>query len=329
MQLYDQIYGQAVIEEPVLLALLNSPPVQRLHGVLQHGISGLIGLTAPITRFEHSVGAMLLVRALDAGLQEQIAALLHDVSHTAFSHVIDYVFDDHQNQSYHEEVKEAYLRNTELPQLLADHGYDWRDFLHEEPYTLLEQPAPRLCADRLDYFLRDSIALELASQADVNNVLQHLVVHEERIVMDDVDAARWLAYTFIAADKASWANFREVALYELTARAIRRALDTGFINTDQLWLVDHELWRLLHSAEDAQIQQYLALVTTETQFAWDEAQPTFWVSTKLRSIDPDIRLDDGRVAPLSAIDGAFETYRRQYHNQRQEPWPVRVIPAHL
>jgi HD superfamily phosphohydrolase len=34
---------------------------------------------------------MLLVRRLGASLEEQIAALLHDVSHTAFSHVIDSV----------------------------------------------------------------------------------------------------------------------------------------------------------------------------------------------------------------------------------------------
>ena len=146
--------------------------------------------------------------------------------------------------------------------------------------------------------------------------------------MDDIEAARWRAYPFIAADKASWANFREVALYELTARAIRRALDIGHINEGHLWLVDHELWRILHSAEDAQIQQNLALVNTETQFVWDETRPTFWVSTKLRSIDPDIRLANGRITPLSAIDGAFASYRRQYHDQRQEPWPVRVMPAH-
>lgn len=40
---------------------------------------------------------MLLNRQLDASMEEQIVALLHDVSHTAFSHVIDYVFDDHDN----------------------------------------------------------------------------------------------------------------------------------------------------------------------------------------------------------------------------------------
>ena len=37
---------------------------------------------------------MLLIKKLGGSVEEQIAGLLHDVSHTAFSHVIDYVFDN-------------------------------------------------------------------------------------------------------------------------------------------------------------------------------------------------------------------------------------------
>ena len=172
----DEVYGSVRIEEPVLLALMAGTAVQRLHGVLQHGISALIGITRPITRFEHSVGAMLLVRRMGAPLPEQIAALLHDVSHTAFSHVIDYVFDGHDSQSYHDEQKEAYLAQTDVPAILARYGYDWRDFLPEANFPLLEQPSPRLCADRLDYFLRDAQGLGVATAVDIQFALEHLVV---------------------------------------------------------------------------------------------------------------------------------------------------------
>jgi len=61
---------------------------------------------------------MLLVRRLGASLDEQIAALLHDVSHTAFSHVIDFVFNDHNGQSYHEEKKEEFVASTDIPTIL-------------------------------------------------------------------------------------------------------------------------------------------------------------------------------------------------------------------
>ena len=61
---YDTVYGEIEINEAVILDLMASEAMQRLRGVLQHGISGLIGITSPVTRFDHSVGVMILVRRL-------------------------------------------------------------------------------------------------------------------------------------------------------------------------------------------------------------------------------------------------------------------------
>ena len=92
MQYEDELYGKVEITEPLLLDLITSDAMQRTKGVSQHGITALIGVTPPFSRFVHSVGTMLLVRRLGANVNEQVAALLHDISHTAFSHVIDFVF---------------------------------------------------------------------------------------------------------------------------------------------------------------------------------------------------------------------------------------------
>jgi HD superfamily phosphohydrolase len=308
----------------VLLDLMSTQAMQRLRGVLQHGITALIGITPPVTRFDHSVGVLLLVRRLGGSLEEQIAALLHDVSHTAFSHVIDYVVDGHDSQSYHEEWKESHLLAGDVPEVLARHGYDWRDFLHEEDYPLLEQPAPRLCADRLDYFLRDSRDLGLSTADEIQHTLDHLSVHEGRLGVDDIEVARWLAYTFIAADKASWANFREVGVYEVTARAIKTALQLGAISEDDFWSTDEDLWRRLHAIDEDKLRQQLALISPGTRFAWDEVDPTFRVSTKLRTIDPDVLIDD-RWQPLSALDADFARYRADYLSSNSGKWPMRVI----
>lgn len=327
MQPYeDAVYGSVLISEPVLVELIASAAMQRLQGVLQHGISALIGLTQPITRFDHSVGAMLLVRRLHGSMLEQIAALLHDVSHTAFSHVIDYVFDGHDSQSYHDEKKETYLQGADIPAILAKYGYEWRDFLDEGAFPLLEQPAPRLCADRVDYFLRDAPGLGLSTAVDIQQVLAHLVVAAGRIAVNDIEVARWLGYTFIAADDASWANFREVGLYEITAQAIRRGLTLGVITEADFWLTDEPVWTRLHAADDAELQALLRHITAETRFVWDEQQPTFWVSTKLRTIDPDVVVN-GRLIPLSQLDPDFAAHRETYLASKAGKWPMRVLPV--
>jgi HD superfamily phosphohydrolase len=321
----DIVYGQVRIVEPVLLDLLASRAVQRLHGVLQHGITAIVGITRPTTRLEHSLGAMLLVRRLGADLHEQIAALLHDVSHTAFSHVIDYVYGEHDRQGYHEEHKEAFVARSDLPEILGRRGYDWHDLIHEENFPLLEQPAPALCADRLDYFLRDSLELDPSAPDRVPQVLGHLTTWDRRIVVDDLEVARWLAYTYIACDQASWANFREVGLYEVTARAIRTALHLGIIGEVDFWGTDAELWAKLNRGADPELCAQVALVSAGTRFVWDDAAPTFRVSTKVRTIDPAVLLD-GQVRPLSEVEPEFAAYREDYLTSKQGLWPMRVVP---
>jgi uncharacterized protein len=326
MDYQDTVYGAVTIDEPLLLDLLASEAMQRLRGVLQHGVTALIGITRPVTRFDHSAGAMLLVRRLGGSLEEQAAALLHDVSHTAFSHVVDYVFANHDAQSYHDDHKQRFVAQTDLPELLERYGYHWRDLLDEHAFALLEQPAPRLCADRLDYFLRDSLDLKLATPAAVSRALDSLAVHEGRIICNDLHCARWLAETYLAADEASWANFREVGLYELAAQAIRRALELGILVETDLWQEDAALWQRLQQIEDGVLQQSLCLVNAATRFVWDEEKPTFRVSTKLRTIDPDVLLPGGVVRPLSQLDADYARRRDAYLFQRGGLWPVRVIP---
>lgn len=324
MRYHDRIYGDFEIDQPVLLDLMQTRAMQRLHGVLQHGITGLIGITRPTSRFEHSLGVMGLVRRFGGPLEAQIAALLHDISHTAFSHVIDYVVDNHDHQSYHEDKKAWYVAQSDVPAVLVQHGIDLETVLHEEDFALLEQPAPRLCADRLDYFLRDSVDLELATLAEVHAALDHLIVADGRIVTNDVSVARWLAETYIAADRKSWANFREVGVYEVTARAIRTALKSGAITEADFWLTDAELWRKLCDIHDDDLQRQLALISPDTRFEWDDASPTFRVSTKLRTIDPDVLTDNGLFA-LSELDPDFARHRTAYLHDNTGKWPMRVV----
>ena len=324
MQYEDAIYGKVEITESVLQDVIASDAMQRLKGVSQHGITALLGITPPFSRFDHSLGAMLLVRRLGATINEQIAALLHDVSHTAFSHVIDFVFDDHSGQSYHEEKKEELLARSDIPAILERHGLDWRDFLDETRYSLLEQPSPALCADRLDYFLRDLQFLKLASPDEIRSSLTSLDVCNGIIAVKNTEAARWLAYTFIEADRASWSNFREVGLYQLTAEAIKAAQQHGLVTEADLWGSDAALWQKLQSAGMPAVSERVKLISPGTRFIWNETQPKFKVTTKVRSIDPPV-YDGSSLRPLSELDPEFARYRNAYLSDKQGPWPMDIV----
>lgn len=99
----DSVFGKFEVKEPVLIELLNSKAMQRLKMISQVGIPDKYYSYGCGSRYEHSLGVLFLLKKLDASLEEQVAGLLHDVSHTAFSHVADWVFGTKENENYQDD----------------------------------------------------------------------------------------------------------------------------------------------------------------------------------------------------------------------------------
>ncbi|CAG9951376.1 unnamed protein product, partial [Clonostachys rosea f. rosea IK726] len=135
----DEIHGDFTVTEPVLIELLHSPCLRRLVGVLQHGLSGFLAFTPPITRFEHSVGAFLIVRRARCKARRADRRPPADVSHTVLSHVMDWASLTKPGESFHEVHKDRYIESTPLPDILRRHGFADLKPLQEELYPLLEE----------------------------------------------------------------------------------------------------------------------------------------------------------------------------------------------
>ena len=170
MHLHDRVYGRISVDDAGILDLIGCPTFQRLKGVMQAGPSSLAFPFKDVTRYEHSLGVFVLLRRLRAPRREQVAGLLHDISHTAFSHAVDFVFTS-EEQDHHEHLKPLMLDRPDLARALAGLGYTPREFYDDSIYPLLEQPIPWLCADRLDYFLRDGLACGVVRADFVQRVL--------------------------------------------------------------------------------------------------------------------------------------------------------------
>src|SRR4051795_7437548 len=94
-------------EGRLLVALVDTPEFQRLRRIRQLGLGHFAYQGAEHSRFTHSLGAFHLATrildrlgsAYDISCEERVAvrvaALLHDVGHGAFSHVIESILDFH------------------------------------------------------------------------------------------------------------------------------------------------------------------------------------------------------------------------------------------
>src|SRR5207237_6182368 len=131
----DRVYGDVAIEEPGILDLIGSPTFERLKGVRQAGPSALTFPFKNVTRFEHSLGVFLLLRRLGADRREQVAGLLHDISHTAFSHAVDFVFAS-EEQDHHERLKPEFLQRPDIVAALGALDYRPEEFYDDAVFPL-------------------------------------------------------------------------------------------------------------------------------------------------------------------------------------------------
>ncbi|PLB39296.1 phosphoribosylaminoimidazolesuccinocarboxamide synthase [Aspergillus candidus] len=315
--IHDQIYGDHHITEPILVELLRSPTLQRLTGVWQSGITALFNLGPRVSRFEHSVGAFLLVRKVGASVAEQVAALLHDVSHTALSHVMDWALSKPGEDSYHEEHKARYIAMTPLPEILARHGFADLKPLEEHLYPLVERPAPHLCADRLDYALRDAVAYEKMSLSEAQGVFRAFAAFPDAesparlMVLPDVSLALRLARAYMECDRNVWCNPSHIDMYKRTGQIIRDLVEQGKISDNDLWCPDDEFWALLRSASDANgIKELERLETEGAPKAKGLGLPP---GAKVRTIDPDVYVSgEDKPCPLSVVDDVWARERQEY-----------------
>ncbi len=325
MQLHDAVYGDLKLESPLLLDLYRSQAVQRLAHIYQGGVTAFIKPERDTTRLEHSLGVMTLLKLLGADLTEQAAGLLHDVPHTAFSHVIDFVFPNH-NHTYHETHSRSVIEQSALPEILTAHHLNWRHVTTPEHFSLLEQPLPALCADRLDYFLRDGLSMGYLTLDEVNALLEKLRAHKGRIVVTEPDIARWLGKRFMVLDDAIWCSVQEVGWYAAMARVLRVALDTGLLTEADFGGIDDPIMAQLRASDHAEIQRWLSLLHRDVDFVRvDIAEADLVALPKVRAIDPPVLLD-GHVTPLSALDPGFARQRNAYVRGKQGRWGLKICP---
>ncbi len=286
MRWSDRVYGAVEIRDPQILALIASPTFQRLTGIKQAGPSALAFPFKQVTRFEHSLGVFLLLGRLEASRKEQVAGLLHDISHTAFSHAVDFVFAS-ELQDHHEGLKPVFLRRPDLITPLAALGYEPEDFYDDAIYPLLEQPLPRLCADRLDYFFRDSLACGVTTPAEIQRFLDHLTVVDGcSIAFTDPVVAQGAADLFAVMNRDWWASPTEAFIYNEFADSLRAAFDCGVLDEDALLEDDAAVLRKLQACENAVVLSKLHRVMHFEPAEVANFQPR--VHPKTRWIDPPV-----------------------------------------
>lgn len=319
----DSVYGGFEIKDPLVLELIKSKPMQRLKHITQFGSWKFIMPDLKNSRFEHSVGVYRLLCLLGASREEQVAGLLHDVPHGAFSHVIDYVFDREDDQEYHEDQHKRIVMNSEIPDIVKSE-FSIDRLMDERNFTLLERGLPDMCADRIDYFMRDGLAIGVVKRDDVRMFMDNLTVRDSEIVCRSRDAARKMAFLFLECSRKFWSSPLQAASYQILADAIKIAMKRGVIDRDDLFGTDDELLGKVKAANIKEIDEKLGLLNPSLKVVEDKGKHDFHSRTKAGFIDPKV-LEGGGLVRVSDFDEVFRKERDDFARKIKEGYCIRIV----
>lgn len=298
MSVKDRIYGDFTINSPVIIELLSSEPLARLKNIAQFGIPDEFYHKKNYSRFEHSLGVMLLLKKLGAPEEEQVAGLLHDVSHTAFSHAIDWVLSrDNRTEDFQDSQHEKIINNSEIPAILKKYNYSSDRICNYHRYGLLEREIPDVCADRLDYSLREMPPLIF------NQCLAGITTYKGKIVFDNQNTAHMFAKNFLKLQAEHWGGYEAVTRYKLFARALRRALELKIITLDDFWRDDVFVTNKVKLTTDNEIQGIFKILRNRSLDKFPKE--TVATHKKFRYVDPEF-LVDGQLIRLSSVNDIFK-----------------------
>lgn len=321
MEIEDKVYGVEKINKEILTDLIKSDSLQRLKDISQLGMPDEYSNLKGFSRYEHSVGVMVLLKRLGAGLEEQVAGLLHDVSHTPFSHVIDWVIGDPTKEDYQDKIHKEFLRDSEIPPILGNYGFNVESISNYKKFKLLERDAPRLCADRLDYSLRQMggrIEKDLTQK-----IINDLSVKENQIVFQDEMVAKLFGEEYMALQVNQWAGDEMRSRYYILSEILKKAFKENLIGLEDLKKTEKPILKILNGSKDKFILDNINLLKNGFNIILDEEG--IELKKKFRYVDPEV-LVNGSYFPLSEISKEYFNLIELEKKKSCELNKVRIIP---
>ncbi len=265
-KVFDEVHGYIELTEPEL-AIVDTPTFQRLRYVRQLAVAWYVYPGATHTRFSHSLGTMHIMGMVAQRLYSmgyihseddvqllRLAALLHDVGHTPFSHAIEPFYRDRIGLSHEDLTEMMILESYDIRDTLLDYGFDPKEIVailrgkHREPvYNQLI--SSDLDVDRMDYLLRDALHTGVSYGAiDIHRIVVTLVVDGEgnlALLDKGIDALENFYLARLHMYKAVYYH-KTIVGYELLLRRIYERLCEE-INDDLLFSSVSEVTRAIRN----------------------------------------------------------------------------------
>jgi HD superfamily phosphohydrolase len=286
-------------EGELMMRLIDAAEFQRLRRIKQLGLGLYTYQGAEHSRFTHSLGAFhLMTRVLDRlgetyaidpedRIAARAAALLHDVGHGSFSHVMEKVLNFHHERWT---VQVILDKGSEIGELLRSHSDDLPEKVASiiegkfQPSALAQLVSSQLDVDRMDYLLRDSLMTGAKYGIyDLEWIINALAIDE---AADRVYVQARGIYAVEEYLQARYYMFRQVYFHR-TLRSAEAILRSIIRRALHLLDDDQEVWHATGTAFEKILRRETLTIGDHMQI--DDSDFIFHVKQWQSSSDPILR----------------------------------------
>lgn len=272
-------------EGKLLVRLIDTTEFQRLRRIKQLGLANFTYQGAEHSRFTHSLGALhLATRTLyklqnsykisdDEKIAVRCAALLHDIGHGAFSHVIETILNFHHEKFTIEAVLSDETEVGQVLSLFSDSlSQNIADIIKGtfKPVALAQLVSSQLDVDRMDYLLRDSLMTGAKYGIyDLEWIIKSLEIDEENdrlyvsargiYAVEDYLQARYYMFRQVYFHRTL--RSAEVVLRSLLKRALKL-----FNEGKDVWVAENTPFVKILAGEKLSLLEHLQIDDSDVVF---------------------------------------------------------------
>lgn len=315
--LYERNYRDAVhniirvetgtAEGQLIAGLIDTPEFQRLRRVRQLGLAYFAYQTAEHSRFTHSLGAFhLATRVLErlSGKYEisdadrlavRVAALVHDVGHGPFSHVIESVLGFHHEDFTVEAIlSDETALGKQLAAFSSTLARDVADIVQGKfrRMALGQLVSSQLDVDRMDYLLRDTLMTGVKYGIyDLEWVLKSIEINEENDQLYVSAAGLYAVEDYL---QARYYMFRQVYFHRTlrAAEAVLHSLLKRALwlhqNGSEIWFAAGSAFETILSGRKLSLHEHLSLDDSDFLFhikRWRDSEDKILSDLSQRFLD--------------------------------------------
>ncbi len=227
-----------------ILEIIKDPRFMRLYDIAQNGPARYLYKWHPNrNRGNHSLGVAYIISTLGGKKEETLGGMGHDLGHFPFAHAIDNELSKKDHDTHErEDILEKILSGWKV------NGYDLLEIamkIKKGEYKILENEIPKVCADRLEYALRDGYYLGYISQKDIEDIIADIEFNGEEITFSEENAIKFFELYF-KLNYNHYMDEREAAAHAIYGKIISQELKKGKLTIDDLLKMT-----------DTQLNQYL------------------------------------------------------------------------